>query len=170
MKSLVLALAALLMVPVAANAQTRVEDLAEIQRLPVEIDIAVDTKNWAKARKFFTDQIRVDFTSLVGGEPATIPADALISGWSGNLGPKKFSFHMRGRSLVALDGDRATAYSNGYAWNKMEGNGDPLWEVWGNYTYTLVRTGGGWKVDGMTFVMTHERGNMWVRNTPSPKE
>ena len=67
-----------------------------------------------------------------------------------------------------MQGDRATVYSHAYAWNRMEGNGEPLWEVWGNYTHELTRTPSGWKVTGFTFVMTHERGNMWVKTTPSP--
>ena len=51
-----------------------------------------------------------------------------------------------------------------------KGNGDPLWEVWGNYTHELQRTSAGWKVTAFTFVKTNERGNMWVKTTPSPKE
>ncbi|MEL6318060.1 MAG: nuclear transport factor 2 family protein, partial [Pseudomonadota bacterium] len=92
----------------------------------------------------------------------------LVGGWSANLGPKKTSYHQRGYVHVTVAGDEAVAVSNGYAWNRMEGNGDPLWEVWGRYEHTLTRTGAGWKVDGMTFEATHERGNMWVRDTPSP--
>jgi len=30
----------------------------------------------------------------------------------------------------------------------------------------LARDGDGWKVDGFTFRMTHERGNPWVKATP----
>lgn len=48
----------------------------------------------------------------------------------------------------------------------MEGNGEPLWEVWGTYEHHLVRSSAGWKVDGFTFRMTHERGNPWVKSTP----
>ena len=152
----------------ATRSGDRTIDELNIQRIPTEIEVAVDSKNWVHARSFFTDQIRVDFSSLSGQPPATIAADDLIAAWSGNLGPNKQSRHQRGHGLITLDGDRASIYSQGYAWNRMEGNGDPLWEVWGNYTHTLKRTPDGWKVTGMTFEMTHERGNLWVRNTPSP--
>jgi hypothetical protein len=137
--------------------------------VPTQIEVAVDQKNWSLARSLFTDEITVDFSSLTGAPPAKIPADALVDAWSANLGPEKTSHHQRGQALVAIEGDRATVYSQGYAWNKLEGNGDPLWEVWGNYTHQLVKTTNGWKVTAMTFEMTHERGNMWVKNTPSPK-
>jgi hypothetical protein len=144
-------------------------DEAELARIPTEIEIAVDRKDWAKARSFFADTIRVDFTSLVGGQPATIPADGLIQGWSGNLRGDKESLHIRGGALVTLDGDKATVRSNGYAWNRKpgapDGSGD-LWEVWGHYTHDMARTPQGWKVTGFTFVKTHERGSMWVKATP----
>lgn len=153
----------------APAAGERIADELELMRVPTEIEIAVDRKDWARARSFFADQVRVDFTSLVGGQPATIPSDALMQGWSANLRGDKASLHIRGHALVTVSGDRATVHSNGYAWNRKpgapDGSGD-LWEVWGNYTHELQRTPQGWRVVGFTFTMTHERGSMWVRNTP----
>lgn len=163
-----MAIAFLLGTHTAGLSQTSVEDELAIIRVANAIDAAVDRKDWAKARGFFADQIRVDFTSLSGGEPATIKSDDLINGWTSNLGSRKTSFHLRGNHLVEVEGDRGTIYSHAYAWNRLEGQGDPLWEVWGHYTYDLIRTPAGWKVTSFTFVKTHERGNMWVRDTPAP--
>ena len=151
----------------------RLVDHAEMVRIADAIDAAVDAKDWAAARSHFTDEITVDFTSLAGGEPATIPADALISGWSGNLTDEKQSFHLRGNHRISFDGpDMALMQSNGYAWNRMERGGLPenggeaLWEVWGTYLHGFVRTEDGWRVNSMTFTATAERGNLFVRNTP----
>lgn len=147
----------------------RIADELELMRIPTEIEVAVDRKDWARARSFFADQVRVDFTSLVGGQPATIPSDALMQGWSANLKGDKQSLHIRGGALVTINGDQATVYSNGYAWNSKPGAPDgsgPLWEVWGNYTHVMTRTSSGWKVTGFTFVKTHERGSDWVKSTP----
>lgn len=148
-------------------------DRAQMIAIADGLDAAVDAKDWATARAYFTDEITVDFTSLVGGQPATIPADALISGWSGNLTETKTSFHLRGNHQIIFNGqDDATMRSHGYAWNRMEAgalpeNGaDPLWEVWGIYIHDFTRTDEGWRLDGMTFIATAERGNPYVRNTP----
>ena len=148
-------------------------DRMEVIRIADALDAAVDAKDWPLARSYFTDEIAVDFTSLAGGEPATIPADALIAGWSGNLTAEKTSFHLRGNHQVSFDGpDTVTVTSHGYAWNRMErgaqpeNGGDPMWEVWGNYMHGFVRTDDGWKIDAMRFSMTAERGNPFVRNTP----
>jgi hypothetical protein len=146
---------------------TQVADELALTRIATEVDIAVDRKDWTKARSFFADNVRVDFTSLVGGEPATIKSDDLITGWSGNLKGNKQSHHIRGGALVTITGDKASVYSNGYAWNKMPGGKDgDLWEVWGNYVHDFERTNDGWKITGFTFNMVHERGSMFVKATP----
>lgn len=148
-------------------------DHAEIIRVADTIDAAVDAKDWALARSLFTDDIHVDFTSLTGGAPATIPADALIAGWSANLTEEKASFHLRGNHRITFEPDgSATMVSHGYAWNQMErgalaeNGGNALWEVWGTYEHSFIQTEAGWRVDGMSFFATAERGNDFVRNTP----
>ncbi|MEL6101997.1 MAG: nuclear transport factor 2 family protein [Pseudomonadota bacterium] len=153
--------------------QTNAVDIAEMTRIADDIDAAVDAKEWACARAPCTDEVSVDFSSLVGGEAVTIPADALIEGWSGNLTDEKTSFHLRGNHRVTFEGaDTAVMHSHGYAWNRMErgaapeNGGDPMWEVWGTYKQSFARTDAGWRVTGMTFDRTAERGNPFVRNTP----
>lgn len=148
-------------------------DHAEMIRIADAIDAGVDSKQWEATRAFFTQTIDVDFSSLVGGEPATIAADALISGWSANLTAAKPSFHMRSNhSITFHDADNATLFSHGYAWNRMaegaleENGGDPMWEVWGNYEHGFTRTEDGWRVNAMSFFAVAERGNPFVRNTP----
>ncbi len=96
-------------------------DRAEIIAVVDGIDSAVDAKDWARARAHFTDEIDADFTSLAGGSPARIPADALIAGWRRNLHADKASHHMRSNHQVAVDGDSAVVLSKGYAFNKLAG-------------------------------------------------
>jgi hypothetical protein len=110
--------------------------------------------------------VTVDFSTLSGQPPATVPSDDLIASWASNLKGSKTSLHLRTNHQVSIDDDRATVLSNGYAWNRMEGNGDPLWEVWGVYEHRLARSGETWKVDGFAFRVTHERGNPRVKATP----
>ncbi|MEM8824903.1 MAG: nuclear transport factor 2 family protein [Pseudomonadota bacterium] len=148
-------------------------DHAEMIRIADALDAAVDAKDWTAARALFTETIDVDFTSLVGGEPATIPADGLIAGWSSNLAGEKDSFHLRGNHRITFDGpDDALMHSHGYAWNRMpsgalpENGGEELWEVWGTYEHGFTRTEDGWRINAMTFTATAERGSEYVRNTP----
>jgi hypothetical protein len=140
-------------------------DRTEIIFVVDEIDNAVDAKEWETCRSYFTDEIYADFTSLAGGSPGNMPADDLVAAWATNLYADKLSHHMRTNHRVTIDGDRAEAFSKGYALNILHRTtGSDLWEVWGNYTHTLERTAEGWKCSGMTFVVTHARGNEMARD------
>ena len=140
-------------------------DRMEITHVVDEIDNAVDAKDWEKCRGYFTDEIYADFTSLAGGSPGNMPADNLVGAWSTNLYANKLSHHMRSNHRITIDADRAEVFSKGYALNILRrSTGSDLWEVWGNYTHTLQRTDEGWKCSGMTFVVTHARGNEMARD------
>jgi hypothetical protein len=137
-------------------------EILAVRRIVDGIDSAVDDKDWPKVRAAFADMVRVDFTSLAGGEPATIPADALVDGWTAGLHAKKASHHMRTNHQIAIEGDRARVVSRGYAWNKLAGRND-LWETWGVYEHELARTPLGWKVDRMTYRALANRGDDGIR-------
>jgi ketosteroid isomerase-like protein len=140
-------------------------DRTEITLVVDEIDNAVDAKDWERCRGYFTDEIYADFTSLAGGSSGNMPADDLVGAWATNLYADKLSHHMRTNHRVTIDGDRAEVFSKGYALNILRRRtGSDLWEVWGNYTHTLERTGEGWKCSGMTFIVTHARGNEMARD------
>jgi hypothetical protein len=141
-------------------------DERAVIRIADAIDRAVDAQDWKLARSYFADRVTADFSTLSGQPAANIASDDLIGAWAANLKGSKTSLHLRTNHQVVIDADAATVRSNGYAWNRMEGNGDPIWEVWGTYEHRLTRVGTGWKVDGFTFRMTHERGNSWVKTTP----
>lgn len=144
--------------------QQKIADEMEIRRVVDEIDNTVDAKDWTACRKYFTDTINVDFTSLVGGQPARIKADELINGWRTNLYSEKKSHHQRSNHRITVNGNKAEVFSKGYAFNLLKGrSGGDLWEVWGDYRHTLERTTEGWKVSGMTLTVTHKRGNDEVR-------
>ena len=147
---------------------SRLSDEAAIRAIARAIDLAVDQKNWAWARSYFMDQVEVDFSTVNGAPPGPIEADQLIGGWAANLGPYKTSFHQRDLGRISFEGHTARLISNGYAWNYMEGNGHPYWEVWGEYTHEFFYTNQGWMVRGMALLLTAEQGNAWVKMTPSP--
>jgi len=128
------------------------------------IDNAVDAKDWARARSFFTEIIYVDFSSLGGGNPTEMPADDLIGGWQRNLYAGKQSFHLRGNHMININGETATDYSKAYAFNAIdEGPVTGIWEIWANYSYTLVRADNDWKVTGMSVYKVQTRGDDNIR-------
>lgn len=145
----------------------RLADEFQLRQIADEIDYFVDTKEWERVRSYFADDITVDFSSLVGGEPAQITGDQLVEGWRGNLIAEKLSHHMRTNHIVTFDGeDSATMTSQGYAYNAIPGiepAGSDIWEVYGSYVHTFERTPTGWLVTGMTFNAHYQMGNDLAR-------
>ena len=134
------------------------------------LDDAVDRKDWTTAQTYFDDDVDVDFSSL-GGAPGRITGAGLVKNWQDALTNDKQSFHMRGGAMIAVKGDTAVVTSHGYAWTRMTtrpANND-LWEVWGVYEHRLVRKAGGWRIDGLKFVKTYERGDPSIR-APAPQQ
>ncbi|MEO1656176.1 MAG: nuclear transport factor 2 family protein [Pseudomonadota bacterium] len=122
------------------------------------LDTAVDAKEWAGAEALFTETI-----SFTYGDQTTdsMPAADLVGLWRTNLFAEKASFHLRGDHIISFDDRRsATLHSKAYAWNRLEGmEGGELYEVWGDYTYSLVKEDGIWLITGFAFQPQLERGN-----------
>jgi hypothetical protein len=94
-----------------------------------------------------------------------MPADDLVNAWKSNLYADKLSHHMRTNHRVSLQGDGAEVFSKGYTLNILQRDtGSDLWEVWGEYTHMLDRTPEDWRCSGMTFTVTHARGNEMARD------
>ena len=144
--------------------KTNREDEYLIRTVIDSIDNAVDAKDWARARSFFTQRIYTDFSSLGGGPAAEISSDGLISGWEQNLYADKKTFHLRANHAITIEGDTASDFSKAYAINSIdEGPVTGIWEIWGNYIYTLVRKNDSWKVTGMSLYVIQTRGDDKIR-------
>ncbi|HZR50991.1 MAG TPA: nuclear transport factor 2 family protein [Streptosporangiaceae bacterium] len=124
----------------------------------------VDAKDWDAAEALFDTAVLADFTSLNGGEPATISNTQLVDGWRQGLHAKKKSFHLVGHHRIRITGDSATAHVKGYAYNVLDDDlGGGMWEVWGAYEIPARRTPAGWKATGLSFFAWHTRGDDAVR-------
>ena len=144
--------------------EQKISDELAIRLVVDEIDNACDAKDWETCRSFFADEVEADFTSLSGGEAAKISADDLIESWRTNLFAEKKTYHQRGNHRIEIAGDKATVFSKAYAFNLLESGAiSGLWEVWGNYTHTLVRTAEGWKCSAMKLEVIYRRGDERVR-------
>jgi hypothetical protein len=114
------------------------------------------------------DQIRVDFTSLNGGQPATITGDQLVGAWTAGLHKEKTSLHMTSNYQITVNGNRAEAFLHGYAWNQLIGEsakiqGGAVWETWGNYQMKFERQGNRWRINDLTYNSKRTAGNDAVR-------
>jgi hypothetical protein len=97
---------------------------------------AVDALDWDTVRAALADRVRVDYTSLAGGEPETLAAGDLIARWRGLLPGFDATQHLTGPVLLSRDGGpgvRADTHVTGY--HRMRRAGAPeTWAVHGHYT------------------------------------
>jgi hypothetical protein len=118
---------------------------------------AVDDRDWAAVRSGLADPLDTDYTSLFGGEPERIGADALVDRWRALLPGFDGTQHFLGPIVVTPTGaDAARADCDVRGYHHLDG---ATWMVAGRYTLTLRRTGGGWLVAGIVLRTTYQDGD-----------
>lgn len=161
MKSFLLALCLVATAPGLATAEDGTTpagdaDTAEVITLVTSIPLAVDRAAYDLAEAAFAPEIVIDYTSLWGGEPATITPAALMEGWRGIVPGFDATWHELGPVSVDIAGDAATASAKVDARHWI---GEQLWRPVGVYHWDLTRTADGWRVTRMVFDMTREIGD-----------
>ncbi|MBW4519435.1 MAG: nuclear transport factor 2 family protein [Scytolyngbya sp. HA4215-MV1] len=134
-------------------------DGIEIISVVNRIAILSDLRDWATVRQCFTDQVALDYTSLTGGQPETIAADALVQRWKSAFESTfKTTQHLLGSHAVTIQGDTATCLSHFQARHVALNASKGVWTLGGHYNHDLVKTFSGWQVRGMKMTWTWEEG------------
>ena len=120
-----------------------------------------DARDWEALRHVFADDVAVDYASLVGGEPATVRVEHLISNWRAALSGYDATQHVVTNHLARVDGDGATCSAYVVARHYLLNyKGGDLWTLGGRYDYRLLRdTEGSWKVSGAKLTVLWAEGN-----------
>jgi hypothetical protein len=122
-----------------------------------------DEREWDALREVFADEVRLDYTSLQGGEPATVPRDQLVESWAGLLGELQATQHLVTNHLVAVSGDTASCTAAFQATHLLPNpHGDPFWTLGGSYRFELVRDGERWRISAVTMTATWATGNQQI--------
>ncbi|MGC0330326.1 ketosteroid isomerase-like protein [Streptomyces sp. SAI-170] len=119
-----------------------------------------DSRDWEKLGETFADEIRLDYTSLNGGEPFTIARKDLVAAWSGLLGAFTATQHILSNFLAEVSGDTAVVTAMFQATHRMPSDhGGPLWTLAGKYRFGLTRTPSGWQIDDVVMTVLWADGN-----------
>jgi hypothetical protein len=110
---------------------------------------AVDARDFATARASFADEVHADYTSLWGGEAATVSGDVLIAGFRGIIPGFDATQHLTG-PVITVDGQLETHVA---AHHWLDGE---VWVVHGHYVATVA----GGKITGLTLVLHQQTGNL----------
>jgi len=125
---------------------------------------AIDVKNWDGVRAAFADDVDTDYSSLFGVPAARVKADDLVAGWRTFASPFDVTQHFIGPFVVlSRSAERVTAETHVRAYHRIkELPGGDIWMVAGHYTVQLARTGGAWKIAGITLHVFYQEGNMRI--------
>ncbi len=148
-------LSSLSLTPAAANTQ----DVAAIHTIVESVAVLADQGNFESLERLFADEIRVDYTSLSGGEPEIKSPEALMTAWASLLPGFDRTRHAISNIAVEIDGRHAVATADVVADHYVEGL---HWQVSGGYVYELVSNGGDWRIVAMTFNLRGEVGTRKV--------
>jgi hypothetical protein len=122
---------------------------------------AIDALDWRGVRACLADEVRTDYTELFGGEPETLPADALVERWQGLLPGFDATQHVTGPCLVEEDeqaGVLVRTHVRGHH-HIAAAEGGPTWAVHGHYVVPVRRTSAGWRIAGITLRVFYQEGN-----------
>lgn len=112
-----------------------------------QMALSADSRDWASCRACFADEVYVDYTSLAGGEPATIAADALIGSWEGLLPGFSATQHLLGSHVVNVQGENAECEAHFQATHVID---DQQWTLGGRYHFELQNHEEAWKITAIT--------------------
>jgi hypothetical protein len=120
------------------------------------IPLAVDLADYSLAERAFAPEIVIDYTSLWGGEPATMTPAELMAAWRAIVPGFDATWHQLSDVAATVAGEEASAraFVDGRHWI-----GEQVWRPVGEYHWRLRKHGGRWKVTHMTFRMTEEIGD-----------
>ncbi|WP_158542962.1 nuclear transport factor 2 family protein [Phytoactinopolyspora halophila] len=125
---------------------------------------AVDDRDWDTARALLAREVTVDYSSLWGGDAATMPSGTLVESWQGLLPGFDVTQHLLGPVVLAeADEQHARCTANVRAYHHLSDGDTPrTWTVAGRYQMNLVRDAHGWKVSGITLRLAYEEGDRSV--------
>jgi hypothetical protein len=137
-----------------------VEDRLAIIEVCTRMAWHADQREWDRLKTIFVDKVVLDYTSLNGGEPATLTPEQIVGAWSGVLGGFDATQHMVTNHLVTVEGGTAVCTASFQATHRLANPfGSPLWTLGGAYRFDLVRAGDSWKISGVVMTATWADGN-----------
>lgn len=140
-------------------------DRTSLIDLTLQMAWNLDHQEWDAMPPLFTDEVRLDYTSLNGGEPATVPQAAMIERWRESRENLKATQHLLSNHLVRMDGGNPTATAMFQATHVLPNDfGSPIWTLGGEYRYEFLEQGGAWRISALTMRIIWADGNRNIRD------
>ncbi len=145
-------------------------DFMEICDLRYTYAQGIDRRDWALHRTIYCDRVAIDFSSYSGRPAAEMAADD----WVARLRPLFHGLaatqHSMTNPRVAVNGDEATLTMYMQAEHILDHEDPAAWfTIGGYYTDTIRRTGGRWRISGVTLTTLWRRGQEGIMVTAAAR-
>lgn len=140
---------------------TTLADRVELIELMGRYADIADLKDFTRLPSLvYADSVTLDFSSVIGLPPTTVPLDAYVHVLGQAFAPFSATHHTITGHVVDIDGDRAALHAHVRAehWVPKEraGGGPDRWLVVGCYDNEAVRTPRGWRLNSVRLTATHQ--------------
>lgn len=135
----------------------------EIANAVGALAVHVDARRWDDLLLLFAPEVRVDYTSLFGGEPEIVAREPLIERWRNLLPGFTHTCHVIGAPAINIQGETAQVTASVVAWHFLkepELKGNDCWLVGGCYEMSFRKLDGVWRMDGLTLARAWAEGNL----------
>jgi SnoaL-like domain len=139
------------------------DDRMDIASVIGSLAVHVDAQHWDNLLALFAPQVRVDYTSLFGGDAQSMAREDLIGGWRKLLPGFTRTCHVIGTPAISLSGETARAAASVVAWHfvkEPELAGRDVWLVGGCYEMGFERIDGMWRITALTLARAWAEGNL----------
>lgn len=131
------------------------DDRAELVELLSHYADIADLKEFdALPRKVFTEDLTLDFESVTGMPPMTVPLDSYVEVLRSTFAPFEATHHAITGHVVTVDGDTAKIHAHVRAEHWLPDAA--RWLVVGFYDDEAVRTPDGWRLSRVKLTATHQ--------------
>jgi hypothetical protein len=142
-----------------------IEDRLAVVEVCTRMAWHADQREWDALAAIFADKVRLDYTSLNGGEPADLTPEQIVDAWKQAFAPLESTQHLVTNHLVDIDGDEAVCTAAFQATHRANAaHGGALWTLGGTYRFDLIRVGSGWRISGVRMTAAWGDGNRDVMN------
>ena len=135
-------------------------DKIKIIELINRFGMSIDLRDWSSFRSLFTEQVKFDYSSI-GEVAGTLSADEIVNTARQDLGGFQTTQHLISNHLIEVKNDTATANAHVRAMHFLPNEvKDPLLEMGGYYTASLVLMDSNWKIKSWKFDILWSRGDL----------
>ena len=140
-----------------AQAQALTRDEAQIRSNINSFSVMADQSAFEYLGRLFAPKVKVDYTSLFGGQVTTESNTELMKQWAAFLPGFDRTFHDLSNINVDINGSNAVVTADITASHWLGSHG--FWSVSGEYVFKLTRSGDNWLINSIQIVRSGEKGS-----------